>query len=114
MGPRHDRIRLTDAELHVLSELERSLPGSDAEKSPSMRRRLRERARRAGLVVAPLVRLAPWLLPIGTFVMVAFIIESVVISFLGALLAACGMAAVLSRVARRIRARAGRRSGPSP
>ncbi len=72
------------------------------------------RVRSARLAVAPVVRLAPWLLPLGTVVMVAFVATSVVVSFIGALLAACGMAAVLDRVGRRLRAQAVRRPSRSP
>jgi hypothetical protein len=112
VGPRHDRVDLTDAELRALTELDRSLPRSDDERPPSRRRRLRARVRGATLRLAPVVRLAPWLLPVGIAVMVGFVATSVVASFVGAVLAACGMAAVLDRVARRVRAGAARRHRP--
>jgi hypothetical protein len=72
------------------------------------------RARLRGAVLAPLVRLAPWLLPVGLAVMVAFVAVSMVVSFVGAVLTACGMAAVLHRVSRRLRARAARRRSLAP
>jgi archaellum component FlaG (FlaF/FlaG flagellin family) len=46
--------------------------------------------------------------------MVAFVAVSVVVSFVGAVLTACGMAAVLHRVSRRLRARAARRRSLAP
>jgi MFS superfamily sulfate permease-like transporter len=75
---------------------------------------VRARLRGAVLALAPLVRLAPWLLPGGLAVMVAFVAVSVVVSFVGAVLTACGMAAVLHRVSRRLRARAARRRSLAP
>ena len=109
VGPRHDRIGLTDAELRALCELEQSLPaGPDG--PVSVRRRLRARLHRAVLALAPLVRLAPLLVPVGIGVMVAFLTTSVVVSFVGAMLTACGMAAVGSRLAGRFRARVARRA----
>jgi hypothetical protein len=114
VGPRHDRVDLTDAELRALCELERSLPGSRADRPPSARRRVRARLRGAVLALAPLVRLVSWLLPVGLAVMVAFVAVSVVVSFVGAVLTACGMAAVLHRVSRRLRARAARRRSLAP
>ena len=110
VGPRHDRIRLTDAELHALFELEQSLPSSVPDRRRSVPARVRDRLHRAVLAMAPLVRLAPLLVPVGIGVMVAFVATSVVVSFVGALLTGCGMAAVVSRLTRRLRARAARRA----
>jgi hypothetical protein len=56
------------------------------------------------LLVLPLVRLAPWLIPIGTILMVTAIPVSA-LSFVGSLLLAAGLAATLGRVARRVRLR---------
>jgi hypothetical protein len=112
VGPRHDRLDLADDELRALAALERSLPAPRAARWRLARRRSPGRWARAWLTLAPLVRLAPWLLPIGVAVMVAFVATSVAVSFLGALLAATGLAAVIDRVARRVRRRVGRRSNP--
>jgi hypothetical protein len=65
--------------------------------------------RRVALRLAPLVRLAPWLVPVGAAVMIGFIGTSVPMSFVGAVLTACGIGAVLDRLARRLRERGTRR-----
>jgi hypothetical protein len=110
VGPRHDRIGLTDAELRALFALEQSLPSSDRDGPVSVRRRLRAQLHRLGLAIAPLVRLAPLLAPVGMAVMVAFVATSVVIAFGGAVMTLCGMAALGGRLAGRLRARAARRA----
>jgi hypothetical protein len=110
VGPRHDRIGLTEAELRALLALEQSLPSSGPDGSESARRRLRAWLHRLVLALAPLVRLTPLLAPVGIAVMVAFIATSVVVSFGGALLTACGMAALFGRLAGRLGARAERRA----
>ena len=110
VGPKHDRVRLTPAELRVVSELERALP-----RTGGGRRRLRRPMHAATLALAPLLRWAPWLFPVGVAVMVLFISTSVAISFLGAALTACGMAALVNRGVRRLRDRGiRRRSGAQP
>ena len=96
VGPKRDHLRLDDAEQRVLVELERSL-----------RRPRGLRWRRPGLLL-PLVRLAPWLIPLGTVLMVVAIPASVPLSFVGSLLVALGLAAALDRVARRVRLRRAR------
>jgi hypothetical protein len=107
VGPKRDRVDLTDAELRVLAELERALPPSGTDTRRSRHRlHLRERLRAATLACAPLVRWAPWLLPLGIAVMVLSITASVFVSFFGAVLTACGMAAVLDRSVRALRGRA--------
>ena len=104
VGPKRDHLRLDEAEQRVLVELERSL------RSPKgLRGRWAGRRRTRWLLwLLPLVRLAPWLIPLGTIVMVAAIPVSVPLSFVGALLVAAGLAATLDRVAARIRRRRGR------
>jgi hypothetical protein len=102
VGPKRDHLRLDDAEQRVLVELERSL------RPPRGLRGRWAGRRRAGallLPLLPLVRFAPWLVPLGTIVMVAAIPVSVPLSFAGSLLVAVGLAATLDRVARRVRRR---------
>jgi hypothetical protein len=104
VGPRRDHLRLNEAEERALVELERSLRSTRG-------LRLRWAARRPArwlFLLLPAVRLAPWLIPVGTVVMVAAIPVSVPISFAGALLLATGLAAGLDRVARRVRLRRAR------
>jgi hypothetical protein len=104
VGPKRDHLRLDEAEQRVLVELERSL-------QPARGLRARSAGRRSarGLVLLlPLVRLAPLLIPLGTILMVAAIPVSVPLSFVGSLLVAVGLAATLDRAARRIRGRRAR------
>ena len=104
VGPKRDHLRLDPAEQRVLVELEHSL-------RPARGLRARWAGRRRAhrlLLLVPLVRLAPWLIPIGTILMVAAIPVSVPLSFVGSLLVAAGLAATLDRVARRIRLRRAR------
>ncbi len=103
VGPKRDHVRLDDAEQRALVELERSL-----QPAKGLRRWAGRRRARGLLLALPLLRLAPWLLPIGTILMVAAIPVSVPLSFGGALLLAAGLAATLDRVARRVRLRRGR------
>ena len=104
VGPKRDHVRLDDAEQRVLVELERSLRPARGLRARWAGRRPVDRL----LLFLPLVRLAPWLIPIGTILMVAAIHVSVPLSFLGSLLVAGGLAAVLDRVTRRVRLRRGR------
>jgi len=104
VGPKRDHVRLDEAERRVLVELERSL-----QPPRGLRARLAGRRRAHGLVLLrPLVRLAPVLIPLGTILMVAAIPVSVPLSFVGSLLVAVGSAATLDRAARRIRGRRAR------
>jgi hypothetical protein len=102
VGPRRDHVQLDPVEERALAELERAFRSTDR----SMGRRLR---RFGGGHWTPLVRLAPWLLPIGTLLMVAAISSSVALSFVGALVAAVGLAATFQRAVSRVRLRQARR-----
>jgi hypothetical protein len=102
VGPRRDHIQLDAAEQRVLAELERSLCATERSKGRWVKRCARGRDR-ASALLAPLARLAHWLLPIGTLLMVAAISVSVVLSFVGSLMAAAGLAATLERTASRLR-----------
>jgi len=104
VGPKRDHLRLDAAEQRVLVELERSL-------RPARGLRGRWAGRRRGrglLLLVPLVRLAPWLIPLGVVLMVAAIPVSVALSFVSSLLVAAGLAAMFDRVARRVRLRRAR------
>ena len=110
VGPSRDHIQLDAAEERALAELERSLRGTNRSRGRRARRLAGRHGTRPLAFVLPLVRLAPWLLPIGTLFMVTAISTSVALSFVGALLAAAGLAATLEWVASRVRLRRGRRA----
>ena len=104
VGPKRDHVQLDVAEQHALAELERSLRPARGVRG---RWAARSRARQLPLLVS-LVRLAPWLVPLGAILMVAAIPVSVPVSFVGSLLVATGLAATVDRVARRVRMRRAR------
>jgi hypothetical protein len=103
VGPKRDHLRLDAAEQRVLVELEGSL-------RPATGLRGRWTGWRRGRGLLLLVRLTPWLIPLGSTLMVVALPVSVPLSFVGSLLMAVGLAATLDRVARRVRSR--RRADP--
>jgi hypothetical protein len=113
VGPRHDRIELTATELRDLVALERAL-SAEPKQRPALRQRLLTWLHRAALALAPLSRLAPWLLPVGTVVMVLSISSSLVVCSFGAVLAACGMGAAFDRTVTLVRRVAARHAASRP
>jgi hypothetical protein len=114
VGPSRDHVDLDDAELRALAGLESALRARSSAPRRFSRARRWLGSWRLHTVLVLLTRLAPWLVAIGTALMVAAISTSVVLSFAGALLVAVGLAAVFDRLARRVRGRAARRSGSGP
>lgn len=108
VGPSRDHVDLDAAEQRALVELERALSSSDR----------RRRGRRLGVerlhrLVLGSRRLAPWLLPIGTVLMVVAIPVSVPVAFLGSLMTAAGLAAAIDRGGRWTHLRRARRQPPA-
>jgi hypothetical protein len=114
VGPRHDRVELTATELRDLVALERTLRAEARPHRPALRQRLLAWLHRAALTLAPLSRLAPWLLPVGTAVMVLSISSSLAVCSFGAVLAACGMGATFDRTVKWVRRLAARHAASRP
>jgi hypothetical protein len=112
VGPRRDHVELGLAEQRALVQLERALSSSSGAGHGGRWWRLRvERLHR---VVRGSRRLAPWLLPIGTVLMVVTIPVSVPLTFACSLLTAAGLAAALDRAGRWARVRRTRGQSPTP
>jgi hypothetical protein len=110
VGPKRDHVELGLAEKRALVELERALSSSSGAGHGGRGRRLS--VERLCRVVRGSRRLAPWLLPIGTVLMVVTIPVSVPLAFVCSLLAAAGLAAALERAGRWARLRRARRQSP--